>query len=133
MEFSALIDLTVYIARAYPIEDRRYCFELATLNENMILQAESDEVMIKWLECIEGCKAGITTANLSNESLSVLPTFKSSNSLAFDMLVSSPPNADPCPSPRKNQEFHDLNIKSVPASDELLTCKPLVRRSILTF
>ena len=123
MSFSPMIVMSSYIAKTCSsIDDKRFCLEIVHQEKDatMIMQAESEEEMIKWIECLEGSKNGKGPSDIDS---GVIPTSKSTNSLFLLDLNPSTRESNTNASSKKNQDFHALNLKSIPPTDLLVTCK----------
>lgn len=72
-------EIGVLLCNAKPAvsEERRFCFEVKTKNQNMILQAETQTQLMEWLEVFEVAKKRAFEASVSrdNSSRSVDPAF----------------------------------------------------------
>jgi hypothetical protein len=124
MSSCPMIDMKSYVAKACSsIEERRFCFEIVHMEKDvaMVMQAESEQEMIRWIECLEGSK-GENNPPISGD-VNFIPESKST--LSLSQLDCNPLAQDnnPNPSHKKNQDFHDLNMVSVPPTDLLVTCK----------
>lgn len=62
-------------------EDRRFCFEIKTKNQSVLLQAETQQILMEWLEVFERAKK---TSILGNPNTSSLPD-------NIDFEISAPP------------------------------------------
>lgn len=55
-------------AKPAPVEERRFCFEIKTKNQNMLLQAENQGELTEWLEVFEVTKKKVFEDSMNGDS-----------------------------------------------------------------